>query len=377
LDDERRNTDMSQNKSAQAPDNDDVDGLYARVNLEGSGYRDFSQSREQARRLSRRERQQKAPNLAKPAAEPPISAARLSQMKSRAEATGIRMPPHPPEESPRWAALKHLTAVPDAPARKVLPAPIPVEAPVLLLFSFAGGVGKTTLASTLGRSLSMLGERVLLVETQTYSLIPLYFGAQKAGLDAIRTFQFGEVSPPLTLMTTDPTTVWNSVHREGEGFAERIQEHAIGMDYILIDAATGSRELLRDVLRLSARVLVVLTPDMASVVSLEGIQQFFQELAEEFLEMLEARYILNQFDPSLRLHLDVLNALSAQLGERLLPFTIHRSSAVSEALAEGMTVQQYAPSSEVVSDLAQLVRWFCDLQHSGLNKVPTILRKER
>ena len=46
-----------------------------------------------------------------------------------------------------------------------------------------------------------------------------------------------------------------------------------------------------------------------------------------------------------------------QLGDRLLPFAIRRSPGVSEALAEGMTVMDYAPESPVAADYLNLVSW--------------------
>ena len=61
-------------------------------------------------------------------------------------------------------------------------------------------------------------------------------------------------------------------------------------------------------------------------------------------------YLLNQFDASVPLHLDVRATLQQQLGDRLLPFVLRRSSAVSEALAEGMTVIDYAPDSAAAED---------------------------
>ncbi len=63
-------------------------------------------------------------------------------------------------------------------------------------------------------------------------------------------------------------------------------------------------------------------------------------------------YVLNQFDSSLPLHLDVREVLREQLGERLLPFALRRAPAVSEALAEGMTVMDYAPNSAVAETFA-------------------------
>jgi len=68
-------------------------------------------------------------------------------------------------------------------------------------------------------------------------------------------------------------------------------------------------------------------------------------------------YILNQFDSSLPLHLDIREILREQLGDRLLTIALRRAPAVSEALAEGMTVMDYAPNSTVAEDFANLAGW--------------------
>jgi cellulose biosynthesis protein BcsQ len=57
------------------------------------------------------------------------------------------------------------------------------------------------------------------------------------------------------------------------------------------------------------------------------------------------------------LHLDVREVLREQLGERLLPFALRRTPAMSEALAEGMTVMDYAPGSPLAEDYATLAAW--------------------
>ena len=67
--------------------------------------------------------------------------------------------------------------------------------------------------------------------------------------------------------------------------------------------------------------------------------------------------MLNQFDPSLPLHLDVREVLREQLGDRLLSFALRRTPTVSEALAEGMTVMDYAPASTVAEDYGNLAGW--------------------
>jgi cellulose biosynthesis protein BcsQ len=67
--------------------------------------------------------------------------------------------------------------------------------------------------------------------------------------------------------------------------------------------------------------------------------------------------VINQFDAALPLHLDVREVLRRQLGDRLLPFVISRAPAVSEALADGMTVVDYAPDSVITKDYLSVANW--------------------
>jgi cellulose biosynthesis protein BcsQ len=111
------------------------------------------------------------------------------------------------------------------------------------------------------------------------------------------------------------------------------------------------------VLRLSPTVLVPVVPDMNSVVSVSSIDSFFQHNLSASGQPVRPYYLLNQFDPSLPLHRDVREVLREQVGERLLPFALCRNPAVSEALAEGMTVVDYAPNSNVAEDYGNLAGW--------------------
>jgi cellulose synthase operon protein YhjQ len=284
----------------------------------------------------------------------------------RAEMADFAMPPAPADTlqgardrlASRWFALKGFGGAAAA-ARQFSAAAATVAspAPVLALFSLAGGVGKSSLAATLARTFSARGERLLLVETAPYGLLPFYFGANDRQPGVLRTFAPPEEASdaPVRMIALDA----EALAAEAGGtdpLAAEINRCAQNTGRIIIDIATASTAVARRLLCMSPLLLVPLAPDMSSVVNAGFIDSAFHRTGGH-PDSLEVYYVLNQFDPSLPLHLDVREVLRERLGDRLLPFALRRSPAVSEALAEGMTVVDYAPASPVAEDIESLTSW--------------------
>ncbi len=286
-------------------------------------------------------------------------------MPENSEAAGQSGLPPAPEDTlqgsrdrlaTRWFALRGVfeSGLPPAQAAPALAA---VRPPVLAVFSLAGGVGKTSLVATLGRALSARGERVLLVDTAAYGLLPFFFGAcdQRPGL--LRTFSPPASSgdAPIQMITLDPESF--GPDNGQEMLSAEISKHARAVGRVIVDLATASGSTTRRIMRLAPQVLVPLVPDMNSVVSVNSIDAFFERNGGSPGTSPLPHYLLNQFDAALPLHLDVREVLREQLGERLLPFVLRRAPAIGEALAEGMTVMDYAPNSAVAEDFSSLAGW--------------------
>ena len=257
----------------------------------------------------------------------------------------------------RWFALKGVFDGVSAPV-EAAPAPAASRAPVMAVFSLAGGVGKTSIVATLGRALSARGERVLLVDTTAYGLLPFFFGARDQRPGLLRTFSPPVASgdAPIQMVTVDPEGLGPETSGQ-ETLAGEISKYSRGASRVIVDLGTASGATTRRVMRMSPMILVPVVPDMNSVVSVGSIDSFFQHNGNGSGQPSMPYYVLNQFDPSLPLHLDVREVLREQLGDRLLPFALRRTPAVSEALAEGMTVMDYAPSSTVAEDFGSLAGW--------------------
>ena len=229
---------------------------------------------------------------------------------------------------------------------------------MLAVFSLAGGVGKTSLVATVGRSLSSLGEKVLLTDTTSHGLLPFYFGANELRQGVVRTFSppSGSTDAPIYLVNYE---IDQKIGDEAaqELLIEEILNSSRGTHRIMLDLTVSSVWVVRLMARMNPTILVPVAPDMNSVISLQAVERFFHGVIDGDGRPIQPYYLLNQFDTSLPLHLDVREVLRRQLGDRLLPFVIRRAPAVSEALAEGMTVVDYAPESSISEDYLNVATW--------------------
>jgi cellulose biosynthesis protein BcsQ len=214
-----------------------------------------------------------------------------------------------------------------------------------------------------------------LADTTPHGLLPIYFGLRELPPGEVRT-----VSPPAD-SSARPITV-AACDIAGKGESERQQERAAeeilrsgqGNQRLLLDLASGSSWLLRRMADLHPVVVVPLAPDMNSVLSLQAVEKLFRNLADSDGRPMLPFYVLNQFDATLPLHLDVREVLRRQLGDRLLRIAIRRSPAVSEALAEGMTVVDYVPDAPVSQDYLDVASWLRSISPPAAAESRSVLR---
>ncbi len=267
----------------------------------------------------------------------------------------------------RWFALRGVFD-PAAPDMEPMQARSREGAPALVaLFSLAGGAGKTSLTASLGRSLAAGGAQVLLADVTSQGILPFYFGATELRPGSIRTFAPppGSSDASITLVSFDslaaPTieaSLGNpAADKPAPGMLEQLARAHESFEHVIVDLSSSALPVLRQIGQLNAAVLVPVTPDMNTVLSLGATERFFADLKTSTGGPLRPWYLLTQFDAALPLHLDVREVMRQRLGDRLLPFSIRRSQAVPDALAEGMTVIDAAPGSGVAGDYGDLASW--------------------
>jgi cellulose biosynthesis protein BcsQ len=264
-------------------------------------------------------------------------------------------------QASKWYALKRVfdpidEAAPESARGKELPVPM------VTVFSMAGGTGKTSLVATLGRALSASGERVLLTDATSHGLLPYYFGASELRHGVVRTFcpPLGSADAPIYLVSYDvPPQPGDPAAQDW--LIDELVRNCRGLQRVVLDLGPSAAWLAQRLAQLNSVVIVPVAPDMNSVISLGTVEKFFSGLTDGQGRRVQPYFLLDQFDSSQRLHLDVREVMRRQLGDQLLPFVIRRSQAVSEALAEGMTVMDYAADTPVAADYMNLASWLRSL----------------
>jgi cellulose synthase operon protein YhjQ len=294
---------------------------------------------------------------------PARASAAVSAAPARAAEQQSVEAPSPSQEqlASRWSALRGIFEQNNDARRRREPMQ-GRKAPVLAVFSLAGGTGKTSLVATLGRALAARGERVLLAETSAWGLLPYYFGANEVRPGAVRTFSGGAADAPISVVSLDGDGAESA---DPEWMQNELGRAAGDAGRILVDVGTASMQALRGILRMSPTVLVPVVPDMNSILSLQALDALFRNHKDASGTSVQPFYVLNQVDTSLPLHLDMCEALRQQLGERLLPFVLPRAAEMSEALAEGMTVVDYGPQLPVTEACMHLSGWIRSISVPG------------
>jgi len=308
---------------------EDVQILFSKARMSNATYIEFSKPSFQASSLH-----------ALAVKEPVAPTAAESAMS---EPVAQRIPPARDESAPSsttsWHALDRILG--GRVAESGLPRTWPCAK--IALFSLAGGVGKTTLASGLARALSLRGERVALVDCAPFGTLAHHFGlsTQRPAVSSLFIPPVAGGGVPISVLATP------MLEHFGADRAEWPARIDAGSSFILMDSPAGINPMAELVLRKSTYALIPIAPDVHSLSSISSLNAFLTSSGNGVRPL----FVLNRFVPNRPLHRDIRSRLEQILGERLLPILVREDHAVTDAAAMGVPVFDHAPRCAAAEDM--------------------------
>jgi len=241
---------------------------------------------------------------------------------------------------------------------------------ILAIVSAKGGVGKSTIAANLAVALHALGHPTLAIDLDPQNALRFHFSldANSAkGLVNSSEAGFGELIE-MTQAGVALLPYGESQESQRRAFETRLnnnptwlveQLHALSMPdnaIVVLDTSPGSSVYMTQALTAATLALAVVLPDAGSYVTLPQMKSLFDTYCIGRPEFRDYGVVVNQTDQSRALNRDVLAMLRASFNERIIG-RIHQDQSISEALAWGQSVLQYAPYSEGASDLFACAKW--------------------
>ena len=220
------------------------------------------------------------------------------------------------------------------------------------LVSLLHHVGRTTLCANLAAALGRAGWR-----TAAFDLDPSgTLGACLAKRPEIREIGFEADDEPASagLVHWIDQDVGFVPFGQHAGFS--IELLGAECDVAGLDVPAGHGPALQQAFSEADEVVVVLRPDAESVQAVRSTEALLGRLRMHSWHRPNGRYVVNGFDARRASDRGSLAALRDLVGPRLLDPPIQEDRAVRDALALGRFVNEQAPGSQVVQDIAELAR---------------------
>jgi cellulose biosynthesis protein BcsQ len=236
----------------------------------------------------------------------------------------------------------------------------PKQIPAVSIAGTAAGIGTTSIVAALARISARRGGQVVVFDVSEHTLLSLFFNGRCSSIPnasfvfsgdtnrgAIHTFRRDENN------CAESTEAWLS---------QTLDALTPENDELLVDAGVNRGRCLRHAAIGDSIEVLTLVPDTRCLAALKRLEDARQQAAD----FSPAPYLLlNQFDQSDPLHTEIRSRLVNCYPHRLIPIAIRRDRQVPAALAEGMTVIDYAPESSASEDIALLCQWFRALQQQN------------
>lgn len=208
----------------------------------------------------------------------------------------------------------------------------------ILITGATGGAGATSVTATLARMMSQRHQRCGVITREDNAVLPCYFGDGSLLHGRRSTFSVASGHDA-------PIRIFG---RQDIGKEMSIGNASYELDQILVDLESGFDVHSAGAYLGAAAVVIVSVPDVNSVIRARQLKALFTDQSP----LTPVISVLNKFDSAHPLHCEIRDWFTQAFPNTV---TLCRAESVNEALAEGMTVSDWSPGSDLAQEYSQLL----------------------
>jgi cellulose synthase operon protein YhjQ len=230
----------------------------------------------------------------------------------------------------------------------------------------AGGTGKTSLALAMAHHLSQLGRNVRLLQLDPSNTLPFQLGLTQYPAHGLchallegNPLEHVQLQHPYAFQavafgqthTAELLSFQRMCVKEHKRTTKQLTDNTPEDLIQILDLPSWPNSLYDTLLGLTDLNVLLLTPEPQTVLCIDPILPTLQHSRGA------TYFLMNRFDASKVLHLDLWTLCKTKLGHRLLPFYLHEDQALPESIASGIALFDYAPHSQLLEDQQKLCNW--------------------
>ncbi len=237
---------------------------------------------------------------------------------------------------------------------------------IISVVNHKGGTGKTTTVANLGRALSLLGEKVLLVDFDAQGSLSYLYGIDEHHATLTEVFK-GELNLeeitvhseelcilPANTSLADIEVSFTNSEKRLDHLRNLIDQYSRHFDYVLIDCPPSLSLLTLNAIIASNAAIVPMQMDVLSLRGLDSIVKIIGGL-EVFNSQIEILGILAMMvDNRRKMTLEIRQHILSNYNIKILESSIRPSVKAAESPSFGKSVIDYAPSSNAAQDYKKL-----------------------
>jgi len=247
------------------------------------------------------------------------------------------------------------------------------QARVISVINHKGGVGKTTTTLNLGKALTLLGKRVLLVDMDSQGNLSQALGVDEPEVQVVQALLDKKPLPIVAiaegydLAPSDLELAYADLKLVNEvGGVNRLRNALAPLrskyDYVLIDCPPALNIFTNSALVASQSCLITLQPEASSMKGLNNLFERITQVRDDInYELTVEGILLTLVDKRLNLHREVIDYVSTKLSSfRIFRTQIRQNVALKESQLSQKDIFSYQKDSSGAADYLSLAHELVD-----------------